>query len=247
MAISTVVYDDNGVDLIGSIDTPIQPSGHVMLLLHGFTGHRLELAYYFVDLARRLNALGVTVYRFDFRGCGESGGLFDAITVADQVRQTHRLLEFVRARHPVMRLHLTGFSMGALVASLVAAELADDDLVTLSLLAPAGNLADVIARSCAAGSPLRDGRYDLLALPIGLPLQREAAELDPWTPLTHITVPTLVVHGGDDAAVPVEIGRRYASAIAGAHWVEVAGADHVFGSMAARDALVDALRQRLGL
>lgn len=245
MAMQTVMYDDDGVTLVGSQDMPVGPTQDIVLLQHGFTGHRMELAYFFVDLARRLTARGAMVYRFDFRGCGESGGTFDAITVADQARQTHALLDFLRARHAEARLHLAGFSMGGLAASFAAAE--RDDLATLSLLAPAGNFAEVLLRNCAAGQPRPDGRYDLLALPIGLPLQQEAHTLDAWAPLSRIRVPTLVVQGSDDAAVPLAVGRRYAEQISGARWLAIEGADHIFGRIEARDVLAQAMSEHIGL
>jgi DNA-binding SARP family transcriptional activator/class 3 adenylate cyclase len=46
--------------------------------------------------------------------------------------------------------------------------------------------------------------------------------------LPRISVPTLVLHRGDDPLCPVEGGRELARQIAGARYVELAGADHLW-------------------
>ncbi|UXY16241.1 lysophospholipase [Chitiniphilus purpureus] len=243
MRTSEVRFDDDGVPLAGSCDLPDAGVGRdILLLQHGFTGHRIELAYYFVDLARRLTAAGITVYRFDFRGCGESGGRFEDITVADQARQVGALLAWLRTRHPDARLHLAGFSMGGLAAARAAQGAA---LSSLTLIAPAGNLGELVERACAAGIPLADGCVDFLGLRIGGALRQELAELDPEAGLARIAMPTLVVHGDQDAAVPPATGRRFAARIPGAGWCEVRGADHVFGNGEARAALAAAMVSHL--
>ncbi|GAA5787356.1 alpha/beta hydrolase [Chitiniphilus shinanonensis] len=246
MPTPNVVFDDQGVPLTGSIDVPDTGIGRdVLLLMHGFTGHRMELAYFFVDLGRRLAARGVTVYRFDFRGCGESGGRFVDISVADQIRQIEALMHWLRERHPEVRLHLAGFSMGGLAAAHATARGAAP--ATLTLIAPAGNLKDVVQRNCDAGVALADGTVDLLALPIGPTLRDELANLDTYAGLARIDVPTLVIQGSADAAVPLAVGRRIAQTIPGARWHEVPDADHIFGRIAARDALARAMLARMSL
>jgi pimeloyl-ACP methyl ester carboxylesterase/DNA-binding NarL/FixJ family response regulator len=57
-------------------------------------------------------------------------------------------------------------------------------------------------------------------------LARMNAGIDVRDVLARVTVPTLVIHRRDDARVAVEAGRAVARAIAGAHYVELAGRDH---------------------
>ncbi|WP_375591861.1 alpha/beta hydrolase [Chitiniphilus eburneus] len=244
MPTSNVVYDDQGVQLTGSIDLPETGVGRdILLLMHGFTGHRMELAYFFVDIGRRLAAHGVTVYRFDFRGCGESGGRFEDITVADQIRQVGALMQWLGERHPHARLHLAGFSMGGLAAA--HATLRGAAPKTLTLIAPAGNMAEVVRRNRDAALVLPDGTADLLGLPIGLALRDEVESWDPMAGLEGIAVPTLVIQCSEDAAVPVAVGRAIAKSVPGARWHEVPEADHIFGRIVAREALAKAMLARL--
>ena len=44
--------------------------------------------------------------------------------------------------------------------------------------------------------------------------------------LPEVTVPALVIHGLDDALLPVDNGRRIAAAIPGAHLLELEGMGH---------------------
>jgi len=48
--------------------------------------------------------------------------------------------------------------------------------------------------------------------------------------LGTITAPTLVIHGTDDAFLPIEHGRRLAAAIPSAHGLWLGGAGHPFPS-----------------
>lgn len=59
------------------------------------------------------------------------------------------------------------------------------------------------------------------------PLLRARARVDITDMLEKVTVPTLVLHARDDEVVPVEEGRRLASRIPGAEFVELDSRNHV--------------------
>jgi class 3 adenylate cyclase/pimeloyl-ACP methyl ester carboxylesterase len=59
-------------------------------------------------------------------------------------------------------------------------------------------------------------------------LTRMAQELDVRELLGRVTVPTVVMHSRENAAIPVDHGRYLASQIPGARFVEFEGTDHVF-------------------
>jgi class 3 adenylate cyclase len=56
------------------------------------------------------------------------------------------------------------------------------------------------------------------------------AQIDVRSILPTIQVPTLVLHRGEDAQVPVELGRKLAALIPNAKFIEYAGQDHLFFS-----------------
>ncbi|MGL4996312.1 MAG: alpha/beta hydrolase family protein, partial [Deefgea sp.] len=66
-AITPLTVQFDGQQLIGSAHLPAAAE-HAVLMLHGFTGNRIEFTYFFVQLSRVLAARGIAVFRFDFLG-----------------------------------------------------------------------------------------------------------------------------------------------------------------------------------
>ncbi len=86
-------------------------------------------------LARGFGELGQRSVRFNFRGVGRSGGVYD-----QGVGETEDLLaviDWIRARRPQDRVWLAGFSFGAYVALRASARA---DVAQLVLVAPPVNL-----------------------------------------------------------------------------------------------------------
>jgi pimeloyl-ACP methyl ester carboxylesterase len=168
------------------------------------------------------------VFRFDFLGCGESDGEFADISVASQVAQTQHLLAHLAAHYPQYSRHVLGFSMGGLVALQTA--LADmEAMQTMTLLAPAANLAQLVEAVASSNSAAqRADCIDFLALEISQNFRQELAQLAPFSGLATLNIPTLVVHGETDQAVPVEIGEQVAACLPQATFEAWPNADHTF-------------------
>jgi len=227
IAITPLSVDFNGQRLVGSAHLPAAAE-HAVLMLHGFTGNRIEYTYFFVTLARVLAARGIAVFRFDFLGCGESDGEFADITVASQVAQTQHLLAYLAEHYPEYARHVLGFSMGGLVALQTA--LADlEAMRTMTLLAPAANLAQLVESVAASNSAAqRADCIDFLALEISQTFRQELDRLAPFSGLATLDIPTLIVHGDKDQAVPVAIGEQVAACLPQAIFEVWPDADHTF-------------------
>jgi alpha/beta superfamily hydrolase len=72
-----------------------------VLMLHGFTGHKVETHRLFVRTARQLAASGLIVLRFDFRGSGDSEGEFEEMTIRGEVEDALNALAFLREQRRV--------------------------------------------------------------------------------------------------------------------------------------------------
>ncbi|MEO8137470.1 MAG: alpha/beta fold hydrolase, partial [Betaproteobacteria bacterium] len=59
-------------------------------------------------------------------------------------------------------------------------------------------------------------------------IEGTAQEIDVTALLPRVTVPTLVMHARDDAAIPFKAGRRLAAGIPGARFVPLDGRNHLF-------------------
>lgn len=86
------------------------------IVLHGFIGSKDES--HAEIQARMLQDWGYAALRFDFRGCGESGGARGHVLCMDQVADTKNALSWLASRPEIdpARIALIGHSFGAAVA-----------------------------------------------------------------------------------------------------------------------------------
>ncbi|MEM0027386.1 MAG: alpha/beta hydrolase [Ignisphaera sp.] len=65
-------FPSAGYELSAHVHIPPQGPKNMVLMLHGFTGFKSEVNRLFIDIARALCKNGVAVFRFDYRGHGDS-------------------------------------------------------------------------------------------------------------------------------------------------------------------------------
>jgi alpha-beta hydrolase superfamily lysophospholipase len=96
----------------------ITRSTDVLLILHGLGGH----GAWYIDMANILAASGLTVYTIDHRGFGRSEGLRGHLdSYHTFVEDSAAVIREIRKRHPDAKIYLLGHSMGAIIATHVAA------------------------------------------------------------------------------------------------------------------------------
>ncbi|MCP8968882.1 alpha/beta hydrolase [Ectobacillus ponti] len=209
-------------------------SAPAVILLHGFTGTKLEPHRQFLKISRALEQQGAASFRFDFLGSGESDGNFEEMTVLRELAEAKTILEYVRS-HPAVdpnRVTVLGFSLGGLVASLLGGDV-QDDIHKLILVAPAGTFPQKAAMFAdeAMYIPEKDA-YDLDGNLIGRAFVEEAAGIEVWERASAFRKEVLLIHGTNDEAVPFEVSSLYMKQCykeqATLH--VIAGADHTFNS-----------------
>ncbi|MDX3433284.1 alpha/beta fold hydrolase [Streptomyces sp. ME01-18a] len=210
-----------------------------VVLLHGFAAHA-RLNWEGPGVVEALVARGRRVYALDARGHGESDGPHDDTHYGESLmaRDVRLLIDRIGADH----VHLVGYSMGAVVAVLAAAQ----DTRVSRLVAggigagavevggldtrviPPELVSAALTADDAADAPERTRAFRVLADTAGgdrlaLAAQIRSVHRDAL-PLDRITVPTLVLTGADDPlATRPEV---LASAIAGAELTVLPG-DHL--------------------
>jgi uncharacterized protein len=226
----------DGQNVYGMLHTPDAPapvSGHPsVLMLHGFTGGRVEPHRLFVLLSRLLAERGVASLRIDFRGSGESQGDFSEMTVSREVEDAVAAMSHLR-QHPGFdpeRVMLLGFSMGGMVAALASVQVRPH---RLALWAPA--LPDLWL-PLLRGGVLPPVISDQGGWPLGRAFLQELPRLRPLESARQWGGEARVFHGDQDVVVPPEIGVRYASAL-GCDAVGIPGAGHTFDSLDAVEML----------
>jgi len=220
------------------------------LLLHGFTGHRIETGFAYVQLARALAAAGVAAVTFDFLHSGESDGDFGQMLVSGEVEDAVAMSRWLVGQPFVDRgrLALVGFSLGGLVAACTMGR--TDAFSQLVLIAP--TTVENLCRVASKGGGCNEAEGPIVVGPHTL--HRDfVSDLRRLTPLEDVAaspVPTLLVQGQADTAVPPAVSAAYGEAVraAGAALTErsIPAADHGFGTPATRAALLSAVTSWLG-
>lgn len=188
MTVERLTIPSAGVELAGLLHLPDAGRTTCVIAAHGLLSTKASEKY--VLLAEELGRAGIALCRFDFRGCGESGGRMDETTVAGRIADLERVADALTGRPELDgRLGLMGSSLGGFVALWVAHR------------RPAIR-ATVTWATPATLKPLLERRRDLLAHGLGEPF---IAELDRGR---YLEAPRgvgrcLVVHGDRDELVPV--------------------------------------------
>jgi 3-oxoadipate enol-lactonase len=209
------------------------------------------------------------VVRYDARGHGASPVPIGPYSVADLGGDLIALLD----RLEIERASLCGVSLGGATAAWVAAHAPERverlcDFFSSAHFDPTGAYVERAALVRAEGveavadgvlerwltAELRERRPELAAMMremiVATPAEGYAASAeavsstDLRADLALITAPTLVVSGGEDPATPPEHGRALAAGIAGARFVELAGAAHL-GNVERPEEVTTLIREHL--
>lgn len=207
-----------------------------VLMLHGFTGTKVEQHRLFVKLSRALAAKGIASLRFDFRGSGDSAGDFEDLTIRSEVVDALEALKFLghHKRINSRRLALLGFSMGGVVASYVVGR-ERRQFRTLVLWAPVAEgagILDNLSTPDAVASLAQTGITDYEGNLVCIAFVRQFAEMKPLREVAKCQCPTLIIHGSRDETVPPHHADLYEKALftpeRAVKKIIVPGADHTF-------------------
>ena len=246
----------------GMLHLPLEPQEKPMpcvLMLHGFTGQALEPHRFFAMIARALAKKGIAAFRFDFRGSGNSEGDFSEMTAQREIEDARAALRLLESRSELdrSRFGLLGLSMGGMIAALTVGV---ESFKALCLLAPATTQhmlrrvahaktkedLQAVFKSGFAGlefppnSSFDHKRHvlDIGGNPVSSGFFEGLLELDSLGTVTKHTGASLVIHGTKDEAVPIEIGRDYASRL-NTKILEIEGANHTFDNLEHQDQVID--------
>ncbi len=258
--VETIVHFENeGLNLIGTLampetDAPVP----LVLLFHGFKGERDELPVVNTEegmysrTARLFAERGVASLRIEFRGSGESEGLWEDTTFTGQVSDAIAALDFAQTLDGVDpdRIGIIGLSQGGLVGAITAGQDARvKSLVLWSAAAnPASNFANILSADIIkSGLELPDGEALAITLPWGeeTSMKRgfyeELFTVDPVAAITSYSGPMLVVVGSRDTTVfPMpQQGEIFLKYHEGEEALLVLDGDHVFDVLATGPEVLD--------
>jgi len=185
------VIEVGGVSVVGVLHLPASGPAACVVACHGMGACKDSDKY--LLLARDFPEAGLALARFDFRGSGESGGLYRNATVASRMTDLEAVLDHLKGHEALDgRFGLIGSSLGGFIALWVASRRGSAiPVVTWNAPASLAELAsstsdDITSPGAALVAEVRGGRH--VEAPGGS---------------SHV----LIVQGEDDEVVPPEHGR----------------------------------------
>ena len=227
-----LTFRDRAGHRVSAILSAPPDSSAMVILCHGFLSTKNSTTN--KTLTRLLNEKGISTFRFDFFGQGESEGLFEDITVSLALEQTMAAVDLVLSLGPGP-LGLVGSSFGGLVSILAAARRAE--VACLALKCPVVDFAEELRLEFGLEELARWQTTDTIPNITGgservrmkYALYDNSLRHIAYEPATSITAPTLIVQGECDELVPLHQSRRLLEALSGPKRLDlVQGADHQF-------------------
>ncbi len=239
--------DPEGHAVSAVLTRPRTHTDNIAVLCHGFLSGKNSTTN--KVLTPLLVDQGIGTFRLDFFGHGESPGPFEALTVSRAVRQALAALDLV-ASMGYARIGLVGSSFGGLVAILAAATWArppsagEPDkaqprtgLACLALKCPVVDFPEELHLQLGKQGMAEWKRTDTIPDPRGGPSRlrlayafyEDATRNVAYEAACAVTAPTLIVHGEEDALVPVHQSTRFFDALTTEKSLRLLpGADHQF-------------------
>lgn len=181
-----------------------------VILCPGFTSHRIGPKYFYVSIARHLASNGISAIAFDFRGTGESDGLFSDITVSSFCSDLVSTVRFIKKSHNPQKIIALGHSFGGTVAALASGKAAFDGLILISPLADvakhAGNHEHIVKRGINS-----EGYYEFGPHEMKIDFFNEFKTCNPVAALAHgFWGKILLLQGDHDDQISIEESKAYA-------------------------------------
>ena len=232
-----VEIKSNGLTLRGMMHLPDNKRLKVPMvcMYHGFTNNKMESHFIFVKLSRMLEAKGIASVRFDFAGSGESDGDFVDMTISKELEDAKAILNFAMSQEFVdnSKIAILGLSMGGAVASMLAG-IRKNDIQTLCLWAPAGNMAELVMRGRGEEEIkeiYKRGFLDRGGFLVGVEFLKDVRSLDIFTKANLYDKNVLLLHGSEDISVPLRISNKYLEIYKNRGRIHIIErADHTFNS-----------------
>lgn len=239
--------NSKGNKLCGILSVPnedkVQP---IIILCHGFSSSKEGRTY--LSLEDILNKKGISTFRFDFFGHGESHGLFENITTSEAVDDVLNAMVFIQ-KSGYNKIGLMGSSFGGMASLLTASQ--SDIPYILALKSPVSDYRSMVLTQ-RSGHEIQEWKekgvmefegVDDGKQRLGYAFYEDAKKIHAYEAISNIKMPTLIVHGEEDETVPVEQSRKAANLIPKARLITIPGCDHTYSNPQHFDELLNLITQ----
>lgn len=230
--------NEDSLRLCGVLTKPKKETKNCIVLCHGITVDKEEKGGIFTNLAKKLASVGLAVFRFDFRGHGESEGESTEMTVNGEKRDLESAVKFLLnlgyKKFGILGASFAGGAVSLFIArhqDIVKALVLWNPVVDYhSLLKPKLPWPKKHFRKAQMQKLEKQGFIEIggSKFKIGKNLFVELRKLQPWRKLQKLKIPILFIHGDKDTYVPYEDSVKYSRLLKTAKLETIPGAEHGF-------------------
>jgi pimeloyl-ACP methyl ester carboxylesterase len=215
---------DNG-HIVGTLHLPEDGDAPVIVISHGWGGKKSSYDAW-IEYSRKLAEEGYAVYRFDFRGSGESSGDFENQTHSRMIEDLGHVVENLSEFDQVgEEIFLAGHSQGGYLSLLFAAE--NDVSGVISWMGRTHDLEDWWSEQ-TKGEMQSRGEITYEGRKITQNYYEDAKKFDIDSRLPEINSPVKLIYGLSDQTVPSYEGEKAAELIPNSDLELIEGLTHHF-------------------
>ncbi len=204
----------------------------IVIFFHGFTGNKNESYFMFSKHAKMFDQIKIDSIRLDYYGSGDSDGEFFEMDFWDLIVQGKKIIKYVQALG-YHNIYLEGMSMGGSLAL----ALASSEIAKLILVSPAINMKEITTTIFENSVVLPSGNISYKSLELSQKFKESIEEVDIFKTVVKLDIPTLIIQGTADLAVPYSNALKVKEKLKNAILVTVDGADHLYSEKTYRDIL----------
>lgn len=237
-----ITLENQGEKIFGILHRPLHVErAPAIVICPGFAGNKCGKFRIFVTLGKELAKQGIAVFRFDYRGAGDSEGDFKDITLEGKISDTIKCLDFIASDSQIdsSRIGILGRSLGGAIAVLAARRY--QAIKSLVLWAPVfrSDPWRDLWESFKSNQKLDQAKQEILRnLPANVPnleFLSQFFKLDIQHELEGLKqIPLLHIHGEQDCVVKIQHAKDYEKARLGldnTRFVHLPNSDHDFSNV----------------
>ena len=199
----------------------------VVILCHGHSSGKNNKT--FETIVPILNKAGVSTFRFDFYGNGESEGKFEESDLSESIDDTLQAIKLIKDKN-FKKIILLGSSFGGLSSTITASQ--TGDLYALILKSPVSDYDEAFLYMHGKqwmdewekkGQTYKDKEK---GLKLNFSFVESYRKYDAYKSAETIKIPTIIIHGNADEIVPFSQSEKLVKIIPNAKLITVEGASH---------------------
>lgn len=200
----------------------------IVILVHGHCSNKNSNSL--IQLKEFLEKKGISSFRIDLSGHGESKGSFEETTVSIAADDILSAIDYLK-KQGYKKIGLIGSSFGGIASIMSASK--SKDLFILALISPVCNYQDLYGWRKVLiqewkNKGYRDYPTDNKMLKLNYSFYEDGLINDGYKAAPKIFAPTLIVHGDNDQEVPVEQSIKLSKLLPNCKLVIIKGANHKY-------------------